>query len=156
MDFPCLFNDEYENWDVEGNIQYQYNLIRAHTQGYQWFFLEFNRKDFDLIRETFVTTFFYLHTMGRFSYLFRQNTTINQYNFSKKKRKIKKYMRSVVTTDNKVLHSHPLIFLWKIHQTLFVHLQETSKKKRVLPSQSLQKIYYLGDKAQTHPAKTQL
>ncbi|KAH1262255.1 hypothetical protein GmHk_02G004923 [Glycine max] len=32
MDFPCLFNDEYENWDVQGNIQYQYSLMRAQTQ----------------------------------------------------------------------------------------------------------------------------
>ncbi|KAH1197868.1 hypothetical protein GmHk_18G051548 [Glycine max] len=30
-DFPCLFNDEYKNWDVQGNIQYQYSLRRAQT-----------------------------------------------------------------------------------------------------------------------------
>ena len=28
-DYPCLFNDEYESWDVQGNTQYQYSLMRA-------------------------------------------------------------------------------------------------------------------------------
>ena len=27
--FPCLFNDKYESWDVRGNTQYQYSLMRA-------------------------------------------------------------------------------------------------------------------------------
>ncbi|KAH1266360.1 hypothetical protein GmHk_01G001867 [Glycine max] len=39
-DYPCLFNDEYESWDVQGNTQYQYSLMRAQIQGYQWFFSE--------------------------------------------------------------------------------------------------------------------
>ena len=34
-DFPCLFNNEYETWDVQGNIQYQYSLMKAQIQGYQ-------------------------------------------------------------------------------------------------------------------------
>ena len=33
-DYPCLFNDEYESWDVQGNTQYQYSLMRAQIQGY--------------------------------------------------------------------------------------------------------------------------
>jgi len=57
-DFPCLFNDEYKNWDVQGNIQYQYSLRRAQTQCYHWFFSESDRRDFDLIRETFDTKLF--------------------------------------------------------------------------------------------------
>ncbi|KAH1246863.1 hypothetical protein GmHk_06G016868 [Glycine max] len=39
-DYPCLFNDEYESWDVQGNTQYQYNLMRAQIHGYQWFLSE--------------------------------------------------------------------------------------------------------------------
>ena len=70
-DFPCLFNDEYENWDVQGNIQYQYSLMRAQTQGYQWFFLESDKRNFDLIRETFDTTFSTCIQWDDFSYLFR-------------------------------------------------------------------------------------
>ena len=56
--FPCPFNDEYENWDVQGNTQYQYSFMRAQTQGYQWFFSESDKRDFDLIRETFDTKLF--------------------------------------------------------------------------------------------------
>ncbi|KAG4938558.1 hypothetical protein JHK82_044351 [Glycine max] len=26
-DYPYLFNDEYESWDVQGNTQYQYSLL---------------------------------------------------------------------------------------------------------------------------------
>ena len=35
-----------------GNIQYQYSLMRAQIQGYQWFFSDSDKWDFDLIRET--------------------------------------------------------------------------------------------------------
>ena len=65
-DFPCLFNDEYETWDVQGNIQYQYNLMRAQTQGYQWFFSNSDKRDFDLIRETHDTKLFLLAYNGKF------------------------------------------------------------------------------------------
>lgn len=30
-DYPSvLFSDGYENWELEGNMLYQYNLFRAH------------------------------------------------------------------------------------------------------------------------------
>ena len=57
-DFPCLFNDEYETWDVKGNIQHQYSLMRSQIQWYQWFFSESDKRDFDLIRQTHDTKLF--------------------------------------------------------------------------------------------------
>ena len=65
-DFPYLFNDECETWDVQDNIQYQYNLMRAQTQGYQWFFLDSDKRDFDLIRETYDTKLFLPTYNGKF------------------------------------------------------------------------------------------
>ena len=56
--FPCLFNDEYESWDVQRNTQYQYSLMRAQIQRYQWFFSESDKREFDLIRETYDTKLF--------------------------------------------------------------------------------------------------
>lgn len=38
QDYPILFNDGFESWDVQGNTHYQHNLLRAQTQGYRWFF----------------------------------------------------------------------------------------------------------------------
>ncbi|KAH1238427.1 hypothetical protein GmHk_08G023089 [Glycine max] len=43
-DYPCLFNDEYESWNVQGNTQYQYSHMRAQIQGYQWFFSEEDKR----------------------------------------------------------------------------------------------------------------
>ena len=65
-DFPCLFNDEYKTWDVQGNTQYQYNLMRPQIQGNQWFFSESDKREFDLIRETYDTKLFQPSYNGKF------------------------------------------------------------------------------------------
>ena len=86
-DFPCLFNDEYETWDVQGNIQYQYSLMRAQIQGYQWFFSESDKRDFDLIRGTHDTKLFEPTYNGKFFILFlvEHNNKLVQF-FQKEKK----------------------------------------------------------------------
>jgi len=65
-DFPCLFNYECETWDVKGNTQYQYILMRAQIQGYQWFFSDSDKREFDLIKETRDTKLFQPSYNGKF------------------------------------------------------------------------------------------
>jgi len=113
--FLCLFNDEYETWDVHGNIQYQYILMRAQIQGYQWFFSDSDKREFDLIRETHDTKLFQPSYNEKFSFLSQLIKTINWFNFSKKIRKIKRSMKLADVMDSKLLFFHPLIFLWKTH-----------------------------------------
>ena len=77
--------------------------------------------------------------MGSFSFLSQLITTINWFNSSKKRRKIKRSMKLVDVMDNKLLLFHPLIFLWKTHQT-FSALETFKKKKKMLLFQSHQRV----------------
>ena len=52
--------------DIQGNTQYQYSIMRAQIQGYQWFFSELDKREFDLIRETHDTKLFQPSYNGKF------------------------------------------------------------------------------------------
>ena len=52
IEYPVLFNDGYEVWEVLGNFEYQYNLFRAQIMGNEWFFTDQDETNFNLFKET--------------------------------------------------------------------------------------------------------
>ena len=77
------------------------------------------------------------HTMGSSLFPSRLITTINWSNSSKKRRKIKRFMKLVDVIDNKLLLFHSLISQWKTHQTFSI--MKISKKKKMLLLQNNQR-----------------
>ena len=77
------------------------------------------------------------HTMGSSLFPSRLITTINWSNSSKKRRKIKRFMKLVDVIDNKLLLFHSLISQWKTHQTFSI--MKISKKKKMLLLQNQQR-----------------
>ncbi|KAL2343402.1 hypothetical protein Fmac_004687 [Flemingia macrophylla] len=64
-DFPVLYNDGFEKWDVQGNTTYQHNLLRAQVMGYEWFFSETDILDFNILKETFDTKLYLPDKVGK-------------------------------------------------------------------------------------------
>jgi len=58
VEYPILYNEGYEAWEIVGNLDYQYNLLRAQVIGNDWFFSEKDEASFNLIKETPTTKMF--------------------------------------------------------------------------------------------------
>ena len=58
VEYPILYNEGYEAWEIIGNLDYQYNLFRAQVMGNDWFFSEKDEANFNLIKETPSTKMF--------------------------------------------------------------------------------------------------
>jgi len=57
-EYPILYNEGYEAWEIVGNLDYEYNLFRAQIMGNDWFFFEKDEASFNLIKETPTTKMF--------------------------------------------------------------------------------------------------
>ena len=112
--------------------------MRAQIQGYQWFFLESDKREFDLIKETHDTTLFLPLYNGKFSIPFPvdHNNTLVQ--FFQKEKQIRRFTKPADVMDNKPLISHPSTSQWKTHSTSSV--LGISKTKKMLLSQNQPRI----------------
>ena len=73
-EYPILYNEGYEAWEILGNLDYQYNLFRAQIMGYDWFFSETDEANFNLIKETPTTKMFLPVENGKVFLPFAQET----------------------------------------------------------------------------------
>jgi len=74
VDYPVLYNEEYESWIILGNLDYQYNLFRAPVMGNEWFFTEQDEENFNLIKETSSTKMFLPSENGKLFLPFPQES----------------------------------------------------------------------------------
>jgi len=90
-EYPILYNEGYEAWEILGNLDYQYNLFRAQIMGNDWFFSEKDEASFNLIKETPTTKMFLPAENGKVFLPFPQennNKLVQHFQREKMNRKI--------------------------------------------------------------------
>ncbi|KAL9298272.1 hypothetical protein ACSQ67_024168 [Phaseolus vulgaris] len=87
--YPILNHDGYETWDVKGNTNYQYSLLRAQVMGNNWFFTEQNEKDYNLVKETIDTKLYIPSYNGKMFFPFPTESNNNLVQHFQREKRIK-------------------------------------------------------------------
>ncbi|KAL2336517.1 hypothetical protein Fmac_010963 [Flemingia macrophylla] len=88
-DFLVLYNDTFENLEIQGNPTYQFNLLRAQIMGCEWFFNETDIVEYNLLKETFDTKLYFPDNLRKMFIPFpiETNNKLVQYFQKEKKHK---------------------------------------------------------------------
>ncbi|KAL2319474.1 hypothetical protein Fmac_028443 [Flemingia macrophylla] len=88
-DFPVLYNDTFDNLEIQGNSTYQFNLLCAQIMDHEWFFNEAATVEYNLLKETFDTKLYFPDNLGKMFIPFpiETNNKLVQYFQKEKKNK---------------------------------------------------------------------